>query len=382
MARQWKSAVVGTGVVGEWHVRLIPKLPNCSLVAVCDVAPERAKAVLDRNNVAGVPIFSDIREMLRQQKDIDVVHVCTPSGDHMGPILASFEAGKSVICEKPLEIELGRIDAIVAASKAANVRVGAIFQNRWNDANRAIKAAADEGRFGKLAWAGCFTPWYRPDKYYEEGGWRGTWKLDGGGAIMNQSVHAIDLLQWIVGPVRSVSAYAAFRPEERIHQKIEVEDICTCALQFENGAFGTIMGTTGMFPGMPPRLEVGGDKGTAVSEAGLKMFSFAEARPSDAELLDKLTPPPTQAIQRKLQAEAGEEFLTKLGFKKPGATAGGSSNRDVGTDFHARNILHILHSWEEGRDAETSGPEARKAVAIILAMYESARQGGAAIRVS
>ncbi|HYE18450.1 MAG TPA: Gfo/Idh/MocA family oxidoreductase [Tepidisphaeraceae bacterium] len=382
MPKQWKCAVVGTGVVGEWHVRLIPKLPNCSLVAACDVLPEKAKATLDRNNVTGVPVYADVRELLRAHPDLDVVHVCTPSGDHMNPVVTALEAGKNVICEKPLEIALDRIDAMIAASKASGARLAAIFQNRWNDANRAIKAAVDENRFGQLAWAGCFTPWYRPDKYYDEGGWRGTWRLDGGGAIMNQSVHAIDLLQWVVGPVRSVSAYAAFQPAERIHKQIEVEDICSVALQFENGAFGTIMGTTGMFPGQPPRLEIGGSTGTAVSEAGLKMFHFADPRPADQDLLDRLAPPPPDFVKKKLVAHGGDALFNSLNFNKPGGTAGGSSNRDVGTDFHARNILHILGAWEEGRDAETSGPEARKAVAIILAIYESARRGGAPVSVS
>jgi predicted dehydrogenase len=322
MARQWKAAVVGTGVVGEWHVRLIPKLPNSKLVAVCDV-----------------------------------------------------------ICEKPLEIELGRIDQMIAAAKAHGVGLAGVFQNRWNDANRAIKDAADEGRFGKLAWAGCFTPWYRTDKYYDEGGWRGTWKLDGGGAVMNQSVHAIDLLQWIVGPVAKVSAYAAFRREERIHPSIEVEDILTCALQFKGGAFGTIMGTTGMYPGMPPRIEVGGDKGTAVSEGGLKMFAFADPRPGDQELLQRFVPSLSDAWKAKIQSTGGEDLLEKLGAKRAAASGGGSSNRDVGTDFHARNIMHILRAWEEGRDAETAAAEARKAVAIVLAMYESARKGGVSVDV-
>ena len=381
MARQWKAAVIGTGVVGEWHVRLIPKLPNSRLVAVCDVIPEKAKQALDKNGIVGVPIYTDYRELLRRETSIDVVHVCTPSGDHLGPVLAAMGAGKNVICEKPLEIELGRIDQMAAAAKSYGVRLAGVFQNRWNDANRAIKDAADEGRFGKIAWAGCFTPWYRTDKYYDEGGWRGTWKLDGGGAIMNQSVHAIDLLQWIVGPVARVSAYAAFRREERIHPNIEVEDILTCSLQFKSGAFGTIMGTTGMYPGMPPRIEVGGDRGTAVSEGGLRMFAFTEPRDTDKELLQRFTPPLIDAWKLKIQHAGGEEFLERLGVKKSASTGGGSSNRDVGTDFHARNILHILGAWEEGRDAETAAPEARKAVAIILAMYESARAGGVPVDV-
>jgi predicted dehydrogenase len=376
MPRQWKIAVVGTGVVGEWHVRIVPKLPNCSLVGVCDTVPEKARAALDKHKVTGVPVYSDLREMLRKEK-IDVVTVCTPSGAHLDPVMAAFEAGKNVICEKPLEIELDRIDRMIAAAKHAGVRLAGVFQNRWNDANRAIKSAADEGRFGKLAWAGCFTPWYRTDKYYEDGGWRGTWKLDGGGAIMNQSVHAIDLLQWIAGPVKSVSAYAS----SRIHPKIEVEDTLSAAIEFHHGAFGTIMGTTAMFPGMRARIEIGGENGTAVSEDGLKFFKFRDERPSDVELLERLAPPPGELLARKIEAEGGDALFKKLGLRKPGGTGGGASNTDVGLDLHSRNILHILGAWEEGRDAQTSGAEARKAVAIVLAMYQSAKNGGVAVEV-
>jgi UDP-N-acetyl-2-amino-2-deoxyglucuronate dehydrogenase len=352
MGRQLKAAVVGTGVVGGWHVGMIPRIPDYSLVAVCDRDPEKARASLEKNKVQPVPVYADLDDMLRKEA-IDIVHVCTPSGDHFTPVTTCLEAGKHVICEKPMEIELDRIDRMTEISRKTGCRLAGIFQNRWNDANRAIKAAAEEGRFGTIAWAGCFTPWYRPDKYYEEGGWRGTRKWDGGGAIMNQSVHAIDLLQWIVGPVKTVSAYAS----SRIHPKIEVEDTLSAAIEFENGGFGTIMGTTAMFPGLPARIEIGGENGTAVSENGLKFFQFREERPSDAEALAK--------------------FAVTVRNK----SGGGASNTDIGLDLHARNIMHILQCWEEGRDAETAGAEARKAVAIVLAMYESARQGGAAVRV-
>lgn len=353
MAKQWKAAVVGTGVVGEWHVRMIPKLPNYELVAVCDLFPEKAKAVFEKNQMTARPIYGDLGELLAKE-DVDVVHVCTPSGDHMKAVVTALEAGKNVICEKPLEIQLDRIDRMVETARRTGSRLAGIFQNRWNDANRAIKAAAEEGRFGTLTWAGCFTQWYRTDKYYEDGGWRGTWKLDGGGAIMNQSVHAIDLLQWIAGPVKRVSAYAS----SRIHAKIEVEDTASAALEFASGAFGTIVGTTAMFPGLPPRIEIGGENGLAISENGLKMFKFREERPADTEL------------------------MARLAAMKPKGTAGGASNMDIGLDLHARNIMHILQAWEEGRDAETNGAEARKAVAIVLAMYESARKGGASVEVS
>src|SRR3954469_9341034 len=314
MAKQWRHAVVGVGTVGDWHVRVIPQLKASKLVAVCDLDTARAKVSLEKHEQADVPIYTDQAEMLRKHPEIDVVHVCTPSGDHFKPVTAALEAKKNVICEKPLEIQLDRIDQMIATAKKNGVRLAGIFQNRWNQANRAIKQAMEEGRFGTISFAGSYTPWYRTDQYYREGGWRGTWNMDGGGAIMNQSVHAIDLLQWIVGPVKTVSAYAS----SRIHPEIEVEDTLSAAIEFENGAFGTIMGTTAMFPGLPARIEVGGENGTGVSENGLKFFRFRDGRPTDAELLERLA------------------------VTKAKGTAGGASNTDVAVDLHARNILHIL----------------------------------------
>jgi predicted dehydrogenase len=289
--------------------------------------------------------------MLKKEK-LDFISICTPSGNHLEPALAAMNAGVNVISEKPLEVQLDRIDRMIEATEKNKVRLAGIFQNRWNPANRALHDAVTEGRFGRIAWAGSFTPWHRTDQYYRDGGWRGTWKLDGGGAIMNQSVHAIDLLQWIAGPVKQVSAYAS----SRIHAEIEVEDTLTCALQFTSGAFGTIMGSTAMFPGGRVRIEIGGENGYAVSEDGLKMFKFRDERPGDAGLLEQVN------------------------AKK--SDAGGGSNPQLSNlRLHSQNIVSILQAWSENRDAETNGAEARKAVAIILAMYESAKKGGAPIQV-
>jgi len=333
---------------------VIPRLGNATLVAVCDQTPQKAQAALQRAEQTGIPIYEHLDQMLTKEK-IDVLHVATPSGNHYEHCMAAIERGMNVICEKPLEIHLDRIDKLIEAADKKKVRLATIYQNRWNEANRAIKQAADEGRFGRLAWAGCFTPWYRPDKYYDDGGWRGTWKFDGGGAIMNQSVHNIDLLQWIAGPVKSVSAYAS----SRIHPRIETEDTCSCAVEFENGAFGTIMGTTAMFPGMPARLEIGGENGTAIQENGLKMFKFREERPSDKDLAERLAPKPAAAAGASVAANAAA----------------------MGTELHARNISAILSTWDEGHEAETNGPESRKAVAIVLAIYESVRKGGVPVKV-
>jgi len=351
MPKQWRCAVLGTGMVGEWHVKTIPNI-GAKLVAVCDILPQRAQAALDKNKLTGIPVYTDQAEMFRNEQ-IDILHVCTPSGDHMNPAIMAMQAGKNVICEKPMEIQLDRIDRMMEMADKCHVRLAGIFQNRWNPANRAIHDAAAEGRFGRLTWAGCFTPWYRTDEYYRDGGWRGTWRLDGGGAIMNQSVHAIDLLQWIVGPVKQVSAYAA----SRIHAEIEVEDTLSCALQFKHGGFGTIMGTTAMYPGIPVRIEVGGENGTAVSENGLKIFKFRDERPDDKRLVESIN------------------------NRKTSSTGGAASAADVPLDNHSMNIRSILSAWDENRDPETCASEARKAVAIVLAMYESARKNGQPVEV-
>jgi predicted dehydrogenase len=342
-------------MVGSTHVRVIPQMKSAKLVALCDHHPDRAVEAMRKAEVpaADVPVFRELDEMLRSV-DVDVVHLATPSGTHRDIAIAAMAAGKHVICEKPLEIKTERVDAMIAAAQKHGVRLAGVFQNRWNEANRALKAAAEEGRYGTLSWAGCFTPWYRTDKYYQDGGWRGTWAMDGGGAVMNQSVHAIDLLQWIAGPVARVSAYAG----SRIHPTIEVEDTLSCSLRFASGAFGTILGSTALYPGQPARVEIGGANGTGISENGLKVFKFRDERPADAELLARLAP----------QAKA------------TGTAA--ANPADIGSNLHRRNLEAILGAWAENRDAETSGPEARKAVAIVEAMYESARLDGAPVDVA
>jgi predicted dehydrogenase len=351
MAKHWRIAIVGTGVVGELHIRSMAKIPNCRVVAVCDLETDKGRKALDKNKIT-VPLYTDLEEMLKKEK-LDSVHVCTPSGDHQGPATTAMEHGLNVIVEKPMEILPERIDKMVETARKQGVKLAGIFQNRWNEAHRAVRDAVRSGRFGRLAWAGVITPWYRNDQYYEEGGWRGTWKLDGGGAVMNQGVHQVDLIQWIVGPIKTVSAYAS----SRIHPKIEVEDTLSCSFQFENGAYGTYVSTTAMWPGGAVRIEIGGEFGSAISENGLKRFEFKEPLPSDKELLDRLDPARAQN------------------------SGGGKSATDIGLDLHGKNMVSIYEAWERGEEAETFGPEARKAVAIIQAMYESARKRGAPVEV-
>ncbi|MGF1633823.1 MAG: Gfo/Idh/MocA family protein [Phycisphaerae bacterium] len=352
MAKNWKHAIVGVGVVGEWHVRVVSKaLENSELVALCDRDPKQAEAAMQKSEL-NLPVYTTMAEMFAAHPEIEVVHICTPSGDHMNPAIEAMKAGKHVICEKPMEIHADRIDTMIAAAKEHGVKLAGIFQNRWREEMRAIKKAVDEGRFGTLAFCGTYTPWFRGDQYYREGGWRGTWALDGGGAIMNQSVHSVDLAQWLAGPIKVVSAHGS----SRIHREIEVEDTLSAAVTYENGAHGVLMGTTAMFPGAGVRVEIGGENGMAQTGGGTKMFKFRETRDDDATALE----PPAEALN---------------------STGGGSDPRDVPHYLHARNIAHILERWEAGQEAETHGPEARKAVAIIEALYASMKAGGTPVEV-
>jgi predicted dehydrogenase len=271
----------------------------------------------------------------------------------MTPAITAMERGLNVLVEKPMEILPDRVDEMIAAAKKFGVRLAGIFQNRWNEANAVLHEAVKRGRFGKIAWAGAVTPWYRSDQYYAEGDWRGTWELDGGGAVMNQGVHQVDLIQWIVGPIKTVSAFAS----SRIHPKIEVEDTLTCALQFENGAYGTFVSTTAMWPGGHVRIEIGGEFGSAVSENGLKRFEFQNPLPEDRQILERLGPDRAQH------------------------SGGGKAAADIGLDLHGKNIQAVYQAWDRDQDAETCGPEARKAVAIIQAMYASVRKNGAPVDV-
>jgi predicted dehydrogenase len=349
----WRSAVVGTNVVGVTHLRAITATPLCELVAACDLKPENAHAALAKLGLGHIPVYASVAEMLRKEK-LDIVHVCTPSGAHLDVAKEVFAAGVNVICEKPLEVTVERCDAMLEAADKHGVRLAGIFQYRWNAANAAIRRAVDEGRFGRIAWAGSFTPWWRPDDYFATGGWRGTWRMDGGGAIMNQSIHAIDLIQWFAGDVKTVSAFMG----RRAHDKIEVEDTLTASLQFKSGAFGTILGTTAMYPGAAVRVEIGGENGMAVSEDGLKAFKFRDVRSTDAEMLAKygsLVSVTRDATATKEAVERATEAKTRL---------------------HRLNVESIVQAWNERRDADTSGKEARKAVAIVAAMYESARNNG------
>jgi predicted dehydrogenase len=223
-----RSAVVGLGAIGPTHVQAVRNIENAKLVAVCDIVAEKAKAMAEANDCKA---YFDFDTMLRDP-DIDLVHICLPSGMHAEFGVRAARAGKNVLVEKPIDVTLEAADRLIAVCEEAGVVLSCISQHRFDDAMIEAHKALEQGLFGKLTFGGSHTKWYRSQGYYDSGDWRGTYALDGGGALMNQSVHYVDMLQYMMGDVDEVFAYCA----TLAHERIEVEDVAAATIKFKSGA--------------------------------------------------------------------------------------------------------------------------------------------------
>jgi len=344
-----RFGIIGAGMIGHFHAKAITAMSGGELHSVFDLRQEAADRI---GTEYGGKAYSDINAFLADP-ELDIVTIGTPSGAHLDPALAALNAGKHVICEKPLEITLERIDQITAAAAANKVTVAAVLNRRFHPGMDAFKKAADEGRFGKLTSASCYVKWYRDQAYYDSAAWRGTWALDGGGALMNQSIHTIDALLYLAGPIKSVQANTACLA----HTDIEVEDIAVAIVEFKNGARGVIEGSTCTWSrdGHPARVQLAGTEGSVfLADEAFELWDFMTEKPEDAEI---------KATLMKGQ-EAG------LGANDPSA---------INFHQHQRNFEEVVRAIAEGREPTTSAAEARKPVAVIRAIYESAQNGGAKV---
>jgi UDP-N-acetyl-2-amino-2-deoxyglucuronate dehydrogenase len=261
--------------------------------------------------------------------------------------VAAARAGKHVLVEKPLEVTLARCDQIIDECERHGVHLATIFQSRFHDAGRRIKRAVDEGRFGRLTMGDAYVKWHRSQEYYDSGAWRGTWDRDGGGALMNQGIHSVDLLTWLMGPVIEIQALTAMLA----HQRIEVEDTAVASLRFANGALGVIEAATSVYPGYLKRIEIHGTGGSAVlEEEDLKTWDFAKHQRGDEVILEQM---------KRSQSSGG----------------GASDPAAIGHHGHAMVFRDFLASVREGRPPAVDGHEGRRSVEIILGVYQSAETG-------
>ncbi|MFP4178804.1 MAG: Gfo/Idh/MocA family protein [Spirochaetaceae bacterium] len=335
--------IVGLGMIADFHAKAITDMEGGHVAACYSRSREKALAFGKKYGCTG---YTNYREFLAHQ-GLDIVSICTPSGLHLEQALEAAEAGKHIIVEKPLEVTLKRCDAMIEGADRNGVVLAGIFPSRFHEVAGVIKEAVEEKRFGRLTLGDAYVKWFRSQEYYDKGGWKGTWKYDGGGALMNQSIHAIDLLQWFMGPVASVQAATG----TLAHDRIEVEDTAAAVLTFENGAIGVIEGTTSVYPGFLKRIELSGNRGSVVlEEEDLKLWQFEEEQTKDEEI-------------RK-------NFLAKT------SSGGGASDPSaIGYHGHRKQFEDLCMALDNHRSPLVDGREARKAVEIILAIYESAKTG-------
>lgn len=341
--KQFGFGIVGAGIISDIHALAIKAISNAKLGGVYSVTKSKADAFATRNDCLA---FNELQDLI-DHPDIDIVCVCTPSGIHYEPAIKCIEARKHCLIEKPLEVTLEKCDRIIEGADKAGVNVGVIFPSRFYDASQQIKKALEEQRFGDLVLGDAYVKWHRNDAYYQSSAWRGTWELDGGGALMNQGIHSVDLLQWYMGPVEFVQSVSA----NVRHKNIEVEDTIVSTLKFKNGALGTIECSTAVFPGALKRIEIMGTKGTAVmEESKLIKWQFENQTEPDKQIAN--------------DAAAG------------GIVKGGVANpADISFVGHQKQIEDMIDAIQTNRKPSIDGIEGRKAVEIVLAIYESAHSG-------
>lgn len=335
--------LIGVGAIAKTHAYALSKSSKCYFAGAYDMNKERVEAFCKEN---GGKAYDKLEDFLKDE-NIQVVVIATPSGLHHDLAIAALKSKKHILVEKPLEITVERCNDIIEEGKRQGRLVGGVFQSRFYEAPRLVKKALDDGRFGKLTMVEASVKWFRSQEYYDSGAWRGTWEIDGGGALMNQSIHAIDLLSWFGGDVQCINGYT----ETIAHERIEVEDNGVAILKFKNGALGVIEGSTSIYPGFIKRLEVCGTEGSAILEdESLVAWSFKNETAEDEEIRKR--------------------------FANANSTMGGAS------DPGAINYVGHMLQFEDFADAVRSGgkpfvtgEEAAKAVKIINGIYESVKKG-------
>ena len=341
--REYRFGIIGLGMISHFHAKAIQEMKGARLVAVASRDAAKAAEFAAQYGVEGVGSY----RALVERDDIDIVTICTPSGAHLEPTIMAAEHGKHVLCEKPLEVTLPRLDRMIEVCRRRRVLLGGIFPSRTSEVYQRIKKAVDAGRLGRITLGSAYVKWWRPQSYYDSAAWRGTQKLDGGGCLMNQGIHTIDLLQWFMGPAVEVRAFTA----RLAHTRIEVEDAAAAAIRFKNGALGVIEGATSAWPGHAKRIELCGDQGgVATREDDLVTWTFAKAAKSDAAL------------------------LARLGARDTGK-GGAADPKAISFVGHQRQFEDFVAALRTGRAPMVDGREGRKAVELILAIYKSARSG-------
>lgn len=337
-------ALVGTGMAGLTHARELKFVKDAELVAVCSRSEERVRRFAQE---FGAQWYTDYRALLKNP-DVDVVNVLVPTGQHGEVTIAASNAGKNVLVEKPLEINLERADEMIRTCAANGTKLGVIFQMRFGSVAQKLRHAVQSGALGRIFMADAFDKSSRTAAYYASADWRGTQALEGGGCLMTQSIHIVDLLQFIIGPVQSVIGKVA----TMVHD-IEVEDTATALMTFAGGAMGVLESTSSIRPALKSRVEIHGQDGTIVANAQYDQILFWSVP--------------------GLPQEEVEQNISLGDIDDPWAYP---------QVRHRIQLQDMVDAIREDRDPVLTGKDARASLAIIMAIYESSRNGGREVVVN
>jgi UDP-N-acetyl-2-amino-2-deoxyglucuronate dehydrogenase len=356
-----RIGVIGMGAIGPSHVFAIEHAEGCEPAAVCDVREQAARAAGEKY---GVPFFTSVEEMAASGL-VDACTVATPSGFHRDAAMAVLRGGKHCLVEKPLEISTDRVDEILEAADSSGAILASVFQSRFAPVARRLRGLIRDGILGEIYSGSAYIKRYRTQDYYDSGGWRGTWKVDGGGCLMNQGIHLVDLYQWFMGDVDQVIAIT-----ETKGRNVEVETLALSLVSFAGGAKGVIEGTTLAYPEYSPHIEIFGSRGTV---------DFTKDKILHMDLLDPSETEKAARDQLMVLTKAQLEKEEQAGSRKKAAAGTAVPSIDMG---HTPVVQDFVNAIREGGMPFVDGREARKSVELITAIYESGRKGGAPVRLT
>ena len=345
-----RFGLVGCGAISGAHVRALHSLEGkAELVAVADIRPDAAQALAQ---TTGARAFESIEAMLAWG-ELDVVSLCTPPNVHAGGAVAAMRAGKDVIVEKPADVSVAATDRIIEAARATGRKATVISQHRFDATTLAVRRAVEAGRLGRMTRAAGAVRWWRPQAYFDAVPWRGEMGATGGGALMSQSIHTLDLMLWLMGEAEGVFAYSA----TLAHEGIEVEDQLVASMRFRSGALGTLEASIVAYPGLSARIEVSGDRGSATLDAD-RLTYFHAAEPGET------TGP--YGLFGDTNRAAAEVPPEKAAHPDPATLAGA----------HALQIADFIDAVREDREPFVSLADTRATMTVIEAIHQSARTGG------
>ena len=338
MAECVKFGIVGTGVGANFCAQGLSMIADTNIAELVAVTSRREKRAREFASKWNLNLWYTDHEEMLEKAPIDAVIISTPHYLHYSMALDAMRAGKHVLVDKPMAINLKEADEMIKEAKKRDVKLGVTLQSRFDPTIRKVKDAVEKGRFGRLILGEATVKWFRTQEYYDNSPWRGRWATEGGGALINQAIHTIDLLLWIMGPPKYLWAQI-----DTVAHRIEVEDIAVAAIRFENDALGIIQGSTATYPGLPTRLEIHGIRGTAIVEGEvLKRWSVL----GEEEIV-------TEKAKEGLKSWASPELVPATN--------------------HAALIKDFAESILNDREPFVSGIEGRRSLELIMAIYESGR---------